>query len=328
MNKSLAIGLVIGLGVGLIGGAIIAKSKQPLDKEPVVVAPPNPPPPPPPPPPAPKEPTPDPELEKLRAENSELKAKLEAKAKAEAPRDDAKADFEKAIAAKSEWAEKLEALLKKGLGAYKGADFRAMVEELKKLGKEGIDKLADRLLHAESGGERFLAAALLEDVADPSAISALAQSLGKDDDQLVRRMSSHAIAMIKNEAGLPALRAAMAADTDWGVRVNSAYGVAVQKQEDGVKWLVDFYESESSPKESKGPVIGALASLGEPSTAPLFRKVLKEATEVSYQLVAISALEAMKDTASVAELNRIANTSTYSANVREAAKKAVDALTK
>jgi len=326
VNRSLAIGLVIGLGIGLIAGALIAKSKQPPDKE-TVVAPPSPPPLPPPPP-APKETAPDPEVEKLRTENAELKKKLEAKAKTEAARDDATTDFEKAQAAKPEWAEKLDALLKKGIAGYKSADFFALVGELKKLGKEGVDKLAEKLLRAESAGERFLAGALLEDLGDPAAIPALAKSLQQDDDLLVRRMSSHAIAMIKNEAGLTALRAAMSSDTDWGVRVNSAYGVAKLGQPDGVKMLEDSYLSASTPAEYKIAVLGGLADVASPSSAPVFRKVLGESTDVTYLFLVISAVEKLKDPSFVPDLNRIAGDAKYAANVREMAKKAADGLSK
>ncbi|HEU4339600.1 MAG TPA: HEAT repeat domain-containing protein [Planctomycetota bacterium] len=319
MNRSLAFGMLIGLAGGLIAGALIAKSKAPVTPSPVVA-------PPPPPPPIVLSPAPDPEVAGLRAEVTELKAKLAAANKPPPP--PSSPGTSEADAAKPGWKEKLDELLKKGVTEYQGEAFHAMLAELKKLGKEGIDKLADRLLHAETGGERFLAAALLEELGDPSAIPALAQALQKDEDLLVRRMSSHAIAMIKNETGLPSLRTAMNSDSDWGVRVNSAYGVAKLGQADGVKMLEDAYNSTTTPAEYRLAVLGGLADVAAKSSAPIFKKILTESTDISALFVTIGAVQKMGDPAFVQDLNRIAGDAKYAANIREMAKKAADALAK
>ena len=328
MNKSLAIGLLIGAAGGLIAGAIVAKSKAvSTPPPPTVVAVPPP------------APSPDPELKDEIARLRKRVAELEAAAAPAPPPPPPAPPFGEAPAkpadpepAKAESVAKIledfAKLGKKGLGAYMDPALKKLAERVKSGGPEALAAILDRLARAETGSERFVAAALLESVGNPEAFPGLSKAMMNDDDVLVRRMSSHAIAMIGTEAALAPLRGVMESTDDWGVRVNAAYGVAAQKQEDGVKWLVDFYEAESSPKESKGPVLGALASLGAPSTAPIFRALLKEATDVGYQLLAIGALEAMKDQASVAELTRISTTSTYSSNVREAAKKAVETLSK
>ena len=321
MNRSLAIGLLC-LAVGLIGGALIAKNRAPEPKEkapppaPVVAAPQPPPPP----------PGPDPEVATLRARVAELEAKLAAEKNPPPPPPAPKTP--ETDAAKAEWKEKLDALLSKGAQAYKGSDFFAMLEELKKRGKEGIDTLADRLLNAETGGERFLAAALLEDLHDASAIPALAQALQKDEDLLVRRMSSHAIAMIQNEAGLPSLRTAMTSDSDWGVRVNAAYGVAKLGQADGVKLLEDAYNSTTTPAEYRLAVLGGLGDVAAKSSAPIFKKILTESTDITALFIAIGAVQKLGDAGFVQDLNRIAGDAKYASNIREMAKKAADALSK
>jgi HEAT repeat protein len=139
-------------------------------------------------------------------------------------------------------------------------------------------------------------------------------------------MSSHAIALIENEAGLPSLRAAMSADSDWGVRVNAAYGVAKQGHADGLKALEDAYKSDSTPAEYRLAVLGGLADVASPSSAPIFRKVLAESTDLTYLYFAIGAVEKLKDASFIPELNRIISDAKYPANVREMAKKAADAL--
>jgi len=324
MNNSLAIGLLVGLAAGSIAGAIIAKSKAPAPPPAIAAPPPAPPvvkataPP--------KDDSRDVEIAALRTQVAELTTKLAAANKPPPP--PSSSGSAETETAKPGWKEKLDELLKKGAGEYKGEAFFAMLEELKKQGKEGIDKLAERLLHAETGGERFLAAALLEDLGDPSAISALAQALQKDEDLLVRRMSSHAIAMIKNEAGLPSLRTAMNSDSDWGVRVNAAYGVAKLGQSDGVKMLEDAYNSTTTPAEYKIAVLGGLGDVAAKSSAPIFKKILTESTDITALFIAIGAVQRLGDTGFVQDLNRIAGDAKYSSNIREMAKKAADVLAK
>ena len=320
MNRSF-IGLVAGLAIGLVGGALIAKTRPKEPKLPAPSAPapvPAPLPPPPPPPPPVVE---DSEVPALKARIADLEAQLAAKATTAPPPTTADPS-------KPEWRQKLDSLLKKGIQGYKSDEFRKAVAELLEHKKEGLEALAEKLLKSESAGERFLAAALMEDMDDPEAISALAQALQKDDDLLVRRMSSHAIAMIQNEAGLPSLRTAMSSDTDWGVRVNSAYGVAKLGQPDGVKMLEDSYRSTATPAEYKFAVLGGLADVASPSSAPIFKKILGESTEFTALYMTIGAVEKMKDVSFLPDLNRIAADSKYPANVREHAKKVAEALAK
>ena len=319
MNRSLALGFLIGAALGAVGGALIAKPRAP--EAPKTAAPPSAPPPVVQALPSPGDTLPHPELATLRARIAELEARLaKAPPPEAAPREGAEADL-------GALGERFGALAAKKLGALGDPELAALIAELKKKKGKGIEFLADKLLRSKSLDERFLAGAMIEGLKDPAAIPALSESLGKDDAGLVRRMSSHALAMIGTDASLPALRAAMAADKDWGVRVNSAYGVAKLGQADGATMLEEAYFS----KEAAGYqaiIFGALADAAHASSAPFFRRVLTESTEIGYLLGSIGTLEKLKDTESVPLLNRIVSDATYDSAVREAAKKAVEALDK
>lgn len=325
MNRSLALGILVGLAAGLIAGALVAKSRAP---GPV----PNPhqAPPPPPAPKAPEQPKPDPEVATLKARVADLEAKLAAKIKVEtAPEPEAAPPDAAPKAAEADnWIEKFEDLIGQGFTAYGGEDFNKLVERLKKAGPKALKELEDRLLHGATANERFFAAALLEGIGDPAAIPALTQSLQKEKEWLARRMSSHALAIIGTEGALAPLRTAMAEDKDWGVRINSAYGVAKQGQADGQKVLEGFYTSATSSGEEKMVSLFVLADLAAPSSAPIFRKILSESAEATNLLVAIGAVQKMKDSMSLGDLNRIASDAKYPSKVREAAKKAADELSK
>jgi len=321
----MALAVLFAAAVGVVAGAIVGKSYRAYRPETApkpVVAPPPPPANPPPP------PAHDPEVDVLKRRIAELEAALAAK---EAPPPPIvppapPIETEKAIAAKL--AARFAALAEKGMGALGDPDFRDLAQDLKKAGAKAIEDLAKRLLTAESATERFLAGALMETMGDAAAIPYLSQALGKDEDLLVRRMTSHALAVIGTEPALGPLRAAMADDADWGVRVNSAYGVAKQGQADGLKLLEEAYSSTTTPAEYKLAVYGGLADVAAPTSAPIFRKVLAESTDLTYLFLSIRAVEKMKDAESVAGLNRIAGDAKYPANIREAAKKAAEAIAK
>ena len=227
--------------------------------------------------------------------------------------------------AKPDLAAKFAALAEKGLAAYGGAEFQELAKLVREGGKEAIELLARSLLKGVKSGERFMAAALLEAAGDAAAIPALSEALKNDSDLMVRRMASHAIALIGTEAAQDPLRAAMTADKDWGVRVNSAYGVAKLGREDGLAMLRDAYTSPDTPAMYRGAILGGLADVAAPSTAPLFRKILSDTKDETFLFLAIGALSKMKDTASRPDLERVVS-SDLPETIREAARKALEQL--
>jgi HEAT repeat protein len=218
-------------------------------------------------------------------------------------------------------------LSKKGLAAYGSKEMNQMVDSVKKSGKSGIAQVIEQLQNSTSPQDRFIAAALLEKIGDPSALPALNATLKNESDLMVRRMASHAAAFIGTDAAADVLRPAMAHDEDWGVRVNSAYGLAKLKQQDGLDALQQFYTSPETPAEYRLAILGGLADVAAPSTGPLFRQILADTTDAGYVLIAISALEKMKDTQSLPDLQRVA-ASAKSETIRQAAQRAIDSLPK
>jgi HEAT repeat protein len=264
------------------------------------------------------------EVLRLRQRVAELEAAEATRATQPSPRDPEAPKQETPL----KLADRLTALAPKGLNAFADPDFRALMADIKKAGSKAIAELAAILLKSESAQERFLAAALLEGAGDPAAIPSLGEALQKDADDLVRRMASHALAMIGTEPALPALRSAMAGDADWGVRVNSSYGLAKQGQADGLKVLEEYSTSSKTPPEYKLAVLAGLGDVAAPSSAPIFRRFLTSTTDMTYLIISISALEKMKDAGSIPDLQRVAANAALPANVREAAKKAAEVISK
>ena len=260
---------------------------------------------------------PDEEKRRLSARVAELEAELAAEAKPQAA---APSPPEPAV----DLAARFDALVEKGLAAM--AEAPALAELVKKKGKEGFDLLAARLLNGKTSQERFLAAAVLGATQDPSAVGPLAEALAKDPDDLVRRMASHALATMKQEAAEPALRTALSADADWGVRVNSAYGLAKLGHADGLRMLENAYTSSETPAEYRLPILGGLADVASPDSALLFRRMLADTRDPTYLFMAVSALAKMKDSGARADLERLAAAADVPPSIREAAQKAVAEL--
>ena len=218
--------------------------------------------------------------------------------------------------------ERISALAEEGMAAVYGLKGRALAKEMKAGGAEARRVLAEILSQSESANERFTAAALMEFIGDPEGVPDLASAIRGESDLLVRRMIAHAIAVIGADTGVEALREAMASDGDWGVRVNSAYGLAKMGKEDGLNHLMVSYGSEETPAEARLAILGGLVDVAAPSSAPLFRRILSDTTDVSYLIASITALTKMKDVASIPDLERVVS-STLPETVREAAGKAI-----
>jgi HEAT repeat protein len=194
-------------------------------------------------------------------------------------------------------------------------------------GKPAVEFLIDALRNSKSSTDRFIAAALLGAAGDPSAVDALAFALKGDSDKVVRRMASQALAMMGAPDAEGPLRGATTGDADWGVRANCAYGLAKLGKEDGLRILKEFYESPDTPSEYRLGILGGLADVAAPSTAPLFRKILSDTKDEAYQLISITALEKMKDVESIPALQRVVE-STQPEMVKQAASKAIETIRK
>ncbi len=226
-----------------------------------------------------------------------------------------------------ELGERFEKLAAGGLASLRGPEFGETKDAVKAAGKSGIEFLSNRLRTSASATERFLAGALLEAAGDADAVPALASGLKSDKDDMVRRMASHAIAVLGSPAAEAPLREASTGDADWGVRVNSAYGLAKLGQDDGLKMLREAYESPGTPAEYRIPILGGLADVAAPSTAPLFRKILTDTKDMSYLLMSIGALEKMKDVGALPALQQVLQ-STSPDMVKQAAAKAIESIKK
>jgi len=272
----------------------------------------------------------DPDTAALRDENERLKKRVaELESIPAAPAAPAFKDEPAPAAAPAPSLKEIFAkLAEKGLAAlYDAENLAKAVEAAKVAGKAGIDFLADLLRNSRSANERILAAALLGATQDPSAVAALADALKNEKDLVVRRTAAQALAGMGAAGAEDPLRAAMLGDTDWGVRANAAYGVAKLGKEDGLRLLRQSYESAETPAEYRIFVLGGLADVASPSTAPLFRKILSDSRDEGYLLIAIGALEKMKDVEAIPALQRVA-TDDHPDSIQEAAQKAIEALRK
>lgn len=171
----------------------------------------------------------------------EKTASLAPSAEKETGKEAATQDPEKLL----EEAEKIFVSLKdSGVSAYASPKLTELAEKIRELGEEGREFVL-RELTSEDGDGRFLAAAVAEKLKDPELIDVLETSALEDENFLVRRMSSHALAFMDHEAAGDALLNIINKETrDGGVRINAWYG---------------------------------LATLGRPEAIPTFEKLLNEA---------------------------------------------------
>ena len=315
MNSSFKAGLVAGLIPGLaIAGIVYFLMRS--SAEPVRI------------PSVPSGTTSPADAEALREENRRLKERLaqsasQKAAPPEGPKRKEEVPAEPAPDLKKLFAE----LIEVGSGPVAAQKFGDLLKAMKEAGRAGTEFALNVLRTSPSAVERIIAATLLEHAGDASAIPALAETLKSDPDETVRRAASHAIALLGTDAADAPLRAAMTGDADWGVRANSAYGMGKRNDEQGLRILREIYESPQTPAEYRLPVLGGLADIGAPSTAPLFRRILADTKDVSYLLLSMGALAKMKDTESIPLLQQL-QASGASDVIKQSAAKTIEAIRK
>jgi HEAT repeat protein len=219
----------------------------------------------------------------------------------------------------------LRALAKKGLAAYGEIGPSGIVDKMRALGPDGVAILSE-MLRDPSSAQRFLAAAVLEGLHDPSSIAAL-ESATRDPDLLVQRMAAHALATLGTRDAVPALESAMNESKDPGVRANAAYGLAKLGEKSGIDALLEMWRAKDLDPSLRTPILGGIMDAGQPQFAPVFRPLIADRSqEYTCRLMGILGAAKIRDPQAIPALESVIGNPEDHDSLREAAKKAVNEI--
>lgn len=180
----------------------------------------------------------------------------------------AEAADQQALAA--ELAETFDTLARGGLAAYQNPRLGELAERLRTL-EDGGKAFVRAELNSENGDRRFLAAALAEKLADPGLIADLERCALEDKHDIVRRMASHALGFMGNEAAGDSLARIVEEETsDAGVRLNAWYGLAMLEHPETTSSFEKILD-RSGPVISANMAVETALVITKPSVLPCLR---------------------------------------------------------
>ncbi len=230
------------------------------------------------------------DAEKARADRLEARVKLLTSGESQAA---AEPDGEeKPLRPLAEVRADVEALIKEqGMQILGLSADHALLAELARMGPGGVEVLGGLLAEGDQT-QRFGAAALMEKLLDPAAIPLLERAIfsgDNDENLLVQRMASHALAKIGGEKAVPVLERVVAEGGEWGMRTNAAYGLAEMGRRSGIDWLRESYATAEDGM-ARMALLSAMAQVGDPSYLPDLHRALKEETEYSKRYIAVTGI--------------------------------------
>ncbi len=211
-------------------------------------------------------------------------------------------------------------LKKQGFSAFlKPGVTSQLISDLRALDDEGVGIVLD-LLRSEDGNARFLAAKLLEDLADPRSIAALKAAALEDKETMVMNMASHALALMKQPEALEALREILDKSGSEGAKVNAAYGLVMLGDEGGIKHCLDWMRDPEFPAALKGALAPGIFILTDPRTMPIADEVVKLFRDNSTLMgMAVDYYKAVATPEARVRLQNIANDASLPQAIRDAA---------
>jgi hypothetical protein len=204
---------------------------------------------------------------------------------------------------------------------------REVAADLRAMGDAGMEALARVLANGTTSDERRAAAQLLGELQDPRALPLLRDILDKDSDVLLRRAAAAGLRRLETPETVPVLEALLAnAGEDRFVRMSAAYGLAQLGRLQGVNGLTQIFDESNLDGRGRDMAFRALRSLDDDRSLPFMRQVMSSGDELSYRLQAIRFLEAHGDRQSLVALERIMQSPTEQASIRDAASRAHAAI--
>lgn len=193
-----------------------------------------------------------------------------------------------------------------GMAAYAGlTPDSPAVAQVRALGPEGI-RLMGELLRTGNEMERFVAAAVLEKLEDPSAVPTLVEALQSDDpgSTIVQRMVTHALSHLGGTEAVAPLESLLEGDADWGVKANAAYGLAMMNRDAGLEYVRRHYIDTADDTE-RLVMLQVMGTVGHPSYLPHLHDALKTSPEYSARLLAVGGLAKIGDPSSLPLLEAV-----------------------
>lgn len=265
---------------------------------------------------------------RVAAQRAEIEKKIEAsQANAGPARSESQPAKDDSPTARLERARKAIATLSKGgnLAAIAmSPETSRIADELRELGAEGLEIVLGGLGSKESK-ERFVAAALAEQLGDPALVRPLEKAAIEDEDFAVRRMSSHALAfMDKPECGDALVNVVKKEKSDVGVRLNAWYGVAKLKRPEAGDTF-DIVFDHAGGEVSADMVIATGVNVAGAAIAPTLRRAYddKRVTDGVRPSI-LGTLGADPNHAYDDFLRQVANDASSSEALRSAARKALE----
>ena len=206
--------------------------------------------------------------ERLKAVEAKLDSEDVATAEDDEPAAGASEDPEALL---DEAEELFASLTKSGFSAYASPKLVQLAERLGGLEDGGRQFVLDALL-SEDSDDRFVAAALAEKMKNPALINDLKAAAIEDENFMVRRMSSHALAFMKNEKAAGSLVEIIEKETrDPGVALNAWYGLAEMKHPRTAAMFERVLDRAGGDVPAD-MVVGTALKTADPSLLPALRK--------------------------------------------------------
>ncbi|MCR4317588.1 MAG: HEAT repeat domain-containing protein [Planctomycetes bacterium] len=184
-------------------------------------------------------------------------------------------------------------LAKNEIGAYGTPEWRALVKKLETQDRTVVVPVLAGKLANGSVFERFAAAAVMEGLGWEENIPHLSSALQRDQDPLVRRMSSHALAFTDSPNVVPALEQALANDAEEGVRVNSAFGLAKQEQQSGIDYIKALAIDENANPQMRLGAIQSMLIIPNEQFKPAVWHNLDNSKDMTVRVISMMALKAI-----------------------------------
>jgi len=213
---------------------------------------------------------------------------------------------------------KLELFRKNGLSALMQPGATGdIVRDLKELGEEGVRMVLD-LLGSESKDDRFLAAKLLEDMADPASIPDLKKVAMEDTETMVANMASHAIALMNSPLGAEALHDIVAGSPHIGAQVNSMFGLCSIGDDRGIEITLAYMTDDKNPKRLQMALGTGILILDTPKVLSIVNHISSQVRgEAEVMGMVVSYYQRIGTAAARTELQNLLNDPSLPAAVRE-----------